>query len=126
MDITTRDEALRGEPMDPSHFTGATTARPVHRTAEPHTVGVAVVRFEAGARNHWHRHAGGQVLHVVDGEGYVQARGEQPRRIGVGDIVATPPGEEHWHGAGPASAMAHVAVTIGQTTWLEPSELEPA
>jgi quercetin dioxygenase-like cupin family protein len=126
MDIVTRDEALRGEPMDPSHFTGATTARPIHRTAEPNPVSVAVVRFEAGARNHWHRHAGGQVLHVVEGEGYVQARGEQPRRIGVGDTVSTAPDEEHWHGAGPESPMAHVAVSIGETTWLEPSEHELA
>jgi quercetin dioxygenase-like cupin family protein len=79
------------------------------------------VRFEPGSRNHWHRHAGGQVLHVVEGEGYVQARGERARRIGAGDTVSTPPGQEHWHGAGPGSPMAHLAVTIGETTWLEPS-----
>ncbi|HKF74640.1 MAG TPA: cupin domain-containing protein [Candidatus Dormibacteraeota bacterium] len=125
MKITTPGDAVQGGPMDPSHFTGPASALPVLETAEPSPVRVIVVRFEAGTRNHWHRHAGGQVLHVVEGEGYVQGRGEAARRIGVGDTVSTAPGEEHWHGAGPSGPMAHVAVSIGATTWLESSEHEP-
>jgi quercetin dioxygenase-like cupin family protein len=125
MQITTRSEALVGEPMDATHFTGPATARALHVSADRHPVRVAVVRFEAGTRNHWHRHAGGQVLHVVEGEGYVQSRGQQARRIAVGDSVSAATGEEHWHGAGPDGPMAHIAVTIGETTWLESSASEP-
>ena len=124
MKVTTRTEALDGQPMDPSHFSGPASSHPLHQTLEPHPVRVSVVRFEAGTRNHWHRHGGGQVLHVVDGEGYVQKRGEPPQRIRAGDTVSTAPGEEHWHGAGPQSSMAHVAVSIGDITWLESSEAE--
>ncbi|HEY4026974.1 MAG TPA: cupin domain-containing protein [Candidatus Dormibacteraeota bacterium] len=125
MNITTRTDALaeaaNGEPMDPDHFTGPASSRPLHSTLEPHPVRVSVVHFRPGTRNHWHRHAGGQVLHVVEGEGYAQSRGEAAMRIRTGDTVSAAPGEEHWHGAGPDAAFAHVAVTIGDTTWLESS-----
>ena len=123
--ITTRTEAESGDPMDPAHFTGPAHSHPLHATLEPHPVRVGVVHFEAGTRNHWHRHAGGQLLHVVDGEGYVQSRGEAARRIRAGDSVSAAPGEEHWHGAGHGASMSHVAVTIGETTWLDSSADEP-
>ena len=36
----------------------------------------------------------------------------------------TPPGEEHWHGAGVCCMMSHLAMLEGEdgdgTTWLEP------
>jgi quercetin dioxygenase-like cupin family protein len=120
--ITTRSDALVGEPMDRAHFTGAASGHPLHATTHPYPVRVTVVRFEAGTRNHWHRHEGGQVLHVVDGAGQVQSRGEEVRLIGPGDSVSAAPGEEHWHGAGPDGPMAHVAVSIGDTFWAEPAE----
>jgi quercetin dioxygenase-like cupin family protein len=123
--ITTRTEAQTGEPMDDSHFTGPATSHPIHHTTEPNPVRVGIVRFSTGTRNHWHRHAGGQVLHVVEGEGYVQSRGEAARLIRTGDTVSAAPEEEHWHGAGPGGPMAHVAVSIGDITWLEPSTDEP-
>jgi quercetin dioxygenase-like cupin family protein len=123
--ITTRTEASTGEPMDQAHFTGPASSHPLHSTLEPNPVRVGVVHFPAGTRNHWHRHGGGQVLHVVHGEGYVQSRGEPAERIREGDIVSAAPGEEHWHGAGPDASMSHVAVSIGDITWLEPSEPPP-
>jgi quercetin dioxygenase-like cupin family protein len=123
--VTTRTEALDGQPMDPAHFTGAASSHPLHVTLDPNPIRVSVVRFEAGARNHWHQHAGGQVLHVVEGEGYVQPRGEPAQLIRTGDTVSAAPGEEHWHGAGPRGPMAHIAVSIGEITWLESTEREP-
>jgi len=122
MNVTTREESNQGQPADASHFTGPASARPLHRTAEPNPVSVSLVRFETGTRNHWHRHAGGQLLHVVEGEGWVQGRGEPQRRLRVGDSVSTAPGEEHWHGAGDEGPMAHIAVSIGEITWLEPPD----
>jgi quercetin dioxygenase-like cupin family protein len=120
--ITHLADAFEGQPVQPEHFTGPTTSHPLHRTAEPHPVSVSVIRFSAGSRNHWHRHAGGQLLHVVEGEGWVQSRGETAQRIHAGDSVSAAPGEEHWHGAGGAAAMAHIAVSVGETTFLEPSD----
>jgi len=123
--ITTHSEAMQGEPMDPDHFTGPSSSHPLHSATQHEPVRVSVVHFQAGTRNHWHRHGGGQVLHVVDGEGYVQARGEAARLIRSGDTVATGAGEEHWHGAGPDGPMSHIAISIGDITWLESSADEP-
>jgi len=119
--ITNLPDALEGGPVEPSHFTGPTTSHPLLSSAEPHPVSVSVVRFAAGSRNHWHRHAGGQLLHVVEGEGWVQSREEPAQRIQTGDSISAAPGEEHWHGAGETGAMAHIAVSVGETTFLEPS-----
>jgi len=85
----------------------------------------AVVRFEAGVRNHWHAHAGGQLMVVIDGEGWVQARRAEPQRIEVGDAVVTGPNEEHWHGAGRGGPFAHIVVNIAETRWLEESPPPP-
>jgi quercetin dioxygenase-like cupin family protein len=115
---TRREATTPGDELDRSHFTGRATGRPLHSHGETNVV---MVRFEAGVRNHWHRHAGGQVLHAVEGSGYVQARGEERRRLEPGDIVTTGPGEEHWHGAAEEGPFAHLAINIGETTWLEPS-----
>ncbi len=122
MKITPRSDALQTRPMnDLGHFTGPAASHPLHVVLDPHPVRVSVVRFERGARNHWHRHSGGQLLHVVEGEGIVQSRGGEMRRIAPGDSVSADPGEEHWHGAGLDGPMSHIAVTIGEITWLEPS-----
>ncbi|WTW99339.1 cupin domain-containing protein [Streptomycetaceae bacterium NBC_01309] len=106
------------------HFTGGAGLSDLFPSEEPHSVSVLMVRFEPGTRNNWHWHRGGQMLYVTDGEGYVQVRGEKPRLVKTGDVVACPPGEEHWHGAGPGGHMTHLAVTLGEIVWLEPSVLD--
>ena len=40
----------------------------------------------------------------------MQARGGDVVAIRAGDTVRTPPGEWHWHGAGPRTFMTHLAV----------------
>lgn len=80
------------------------------------------VYFSPGARTYWHSHEGGQVIHVASGEGFVAQRGEEPVRVRKGDTVWTPPGEVHWHGAGDDSFLVHVAVSLGETQWLEEVE----
>jgi quercetin dioxygenase-like cupin family protein len=86
------------------------------------TEGVAVtsVFFAPGARTYWHSHAGGQVLHVISGSGLIGVGGEPPRPLGAGDVVWSPAGEMHWHGGGPQTALLHLAVSLGTTTWGEP------
>lgn len=80
--------------------------------------GVAVgnVFFEPCSRTHWHSHVGGQLLIIVAGEGYV---GEEAQTVTVraGDMVWTPPGVRHWHGASNDRYLLHTAVTVGDTAW---------
>jgi quercetin dioxygenase-like cupin family protein len=71
---------------------------------------VNVVRFAPGARNAWHSHAVGQTLHVTEGIGRIQSRGDNIVEIRAGDAVYTPPGEWHWHGAAPDRFMTHLAM----------------
>lgn len=83
-------------------------------------LGVYRVFFAPGARTHWHAHPGEQALYVVAGNGRVKKSSEQGIEIGPGDIVHITPGEKHWHGAGPASFMMHIAVTTGgPADWLD-------
>lgn len=71
---------------------------------------VGIVRFAPGARTAWHSHANGQTLHVTHCVARMQARGGQVIEVQAGQIVYTPPGEEHWHGAYPDCFMEHVAM----------------
>ena len=127
MKITPRSLALTDlKPMEGAHFTGKAGSRELIKASkETLSAFAAVVRFETGVRNYWHAHAGGQLLHVIDGEGWVQARGAQAQQIRQGDTVAAEPNEEHWHGAGRRGPMAHLAVGIGETRWLEESPAPP-
>ncbi|SRR6266851_1007450 len=127
MKITPRSDALQTEsPADPAHFTGDASLRGlIPASPQAPAIFAAAVRFEAGARNHWHSHAGGQLLHVVEGEGWVQVRGQAPQRLALHDTVTADPGEEHWHGAGSHGPMTHLAVGAGETRWLEESPPPP-
>jgi quercetin dioxygenase-like cupin family protein len=68
------------------------------------------VTFEPGARTAWHTHPLGQTLVVTAGSGRVQCRGGPIEEIRPGDVVSFGPGEKHWHGASPTTAMTHIAV----------------
>ena len=127
MKITLRADVVRDlQPMDAAHFTVLTRSKTLlDAPSKPISTTAAVVRFEPGVRNHWHSHAGGQLIQVVEGEGWVQAKGQEARRIAVGDVVATGPNEVHWHGAGRLGPMAHVVVNLGETTWFTESPVPP-
>lgn len=86
---------------------------------EPSRVRLNLVRFTPGAHTAWHTHAVGQTLHVTEGAGFVQSRGEELIELRPGDTVYTPAGEWHWHGAAPDQFMSHLAL------WEAPSGDEP-
>lgn len=104
-------------------FTGTVWQDPVVETPEPARVRALRVAFEPSARTAWHTHPLGQTLHVLSGVGRVGLRGQAPQVIRAGDTVWIPPGEEHWHGAGPDTGMVHLAIQEALdgtvATWLE-------
>ena len=69
------------------------------------------VTFEPGARTAWHTHPMGQTLVVTAGAGRVQRWGDAVHEVRPGDVVWIPPGQKHWHGASPTTAMTHIAIT---------------
>ena len=118
MRVTGREDRLEGaQPGGAEHFSGATLQRLLH---EHPGVRVLMVSFEPGAHTNWHRHRGGQVLHVMEGECLVQSWGEEVRRVAPGELVTVAAEEKHWHGAGPDQRTTHLAVSVGQVEWLEP------
>ena len=96
---------------DSEQFTGEVWLR--RGPTAPGGAGMMVVHFSVGARTHWHMHPGGQFLFVLTGRGRVVPRGGKGHILLPGDIVYAPPGQWHYHGAGPNSPMAHVAVYVG-------------
>jgi quercetin dioxygenase-like cupin family protein len=57
-----------------------------------------------------HTHPLGQTLLVAVGCGWAQREGGPIEEIRPGDVVWFPPGEKHWHGAAPTTAMTHIAI----------------
>jgi quercetin dioxygenase-like cupin family protein len=91
-------------------FTGTVRIDPLFQAPSPARVAGAGVTFEPGARTAWHTHPLGQTLIVTAGAGRVQRWGGPIEEIHPGDVVWFAPGEKHWHGASPSTAMTHVAV----------------
>ena len=97
--------------MGPSEwFTGTVRIDPLFQTPEPALVQGASVTFEPGARTAWHMHPLGQTLIISAGCGWVQREGGPIEEVRPGDVVWIPPGEKHWHGATPTTAMTHLAI----------------
>ena len=93
-----------------STFTGDVYVNPIYRGDQPSRMIVSLVRFTPGARTNWHSHAVGQTLYVAEGLGRVQSRGSAIVEIRPGDVIHTPAGEWHWHGAAPDHFMTHIAM----------------
>ncbi|MCQ8875151.1 cupin domain-containing protein [Mesorhizobium sp. LMG17149] len=109
MDIT-RNGSQASARGSADYFTGAVRIDAPFKGSEPARVGGATVTFEPGARTAWHTHPLGQTLIVLSGAGLVQREGGPIKPILPGDIVWFAPGEKHWHGAAPTTAMSHIAI----------------
>jgi quercetin dioxygenase-like cupin family protein len=105
------------------YFTGRVRVDPLFPATDEINASGAYVSFEPGARSAWHTHPAGQRLVVTSGVGRVQEWGKPMQEIHPGDVIVCPPGVKHWHGAAPASAMTHLAVTGSvdgkSVQWLE-------
>ena len=91
-------------------FTGTVRIDPLFQPKEPARVAGASVTFEPGARTAWHTHPLGQTLIVIAGCGRAQREGRSIEEIRPGDLIQFAPGEKHWHGAAPTTAMTHIAI----------------
>ena len=106
------------------YFIGNSYLKPLAKTDN---VFIANVTFEPRCRNNWHIHkadkGGGQILICVDGEGWYQEEGKEPKSLKVGDVVTIPANVKHWHGAKKDSWFSHLAVEVpGENTsneWCE-------
>ncbi|HVW04646.1 MAG TPA: cupin domain-containing protein [Vicinamibacterales bacterium] len=122
MDITRAGSQPSGRgPAE--YFTGTVRIDPLFQPKPPARSAAATVTFEPGARTAWHTHPLGQTLIVTAGAGRVQRWGGPIEDVRPGDVVWFAPGEKHWHGASPTTALTHIAIHESQdgktVDWLE-------
>jgi quercetin dioxygenase-like cupin family protein len=99
-----------------STFTGEVWLDMIHADNQ---IAMGHVTFTPCARTHWHTHEEGQILHVTQGSGWICDKGGEPKRIKKGDMIWAPAGTTHWHGADNGTLMAHLAIGMGATKWLD-------
>jgi 4-carboxymuconolactone decarboxylase len=120
----TRNSSPPPQMREAENFTGSVGVEPLLEATAPSRLAGGRVTFAPGARTAWHSHPLGQTLIVTAGAGYVQQEGGEKQAIKVGDVVWTPPGVKHWHGATATDRLTHIALTEQQpdgkrVEWME-------
>jgi quercetin dioxygenase-like cupin family protein len=118
-----RAETLPSTPGPAERFTGAVTVTQLFGPTERTRSSGGRVTFQPGARSAWHTHPAGQTLIITVGTGWVEEWGGPRQQVQAGDVVWTPPGVKHWHGAAATESMTHLAIQEqvdgSGVTWLE-------
>ena len=113
----------KGEKASPDYFTGNTWVTTLVAANDGLNTVIGNVTFDAGARNNWHTHPGGQILLATDGVGCYQEKGKPIQTLHKGDVVKIAPDVIHWHGASPGNAFTHIAINPniqnGIVDWME-------
>ena len=109
MDITRSGSQPSGK--GPSeYFTGTIRLDPLFEAPAPaRAVGVSIT-VEPGAREAWHSH---QASPDADRDGWLwpgPTLGGPIEEIRPGDVIWFEPGEKHWHGATPTTAVTYIAI----------------
>ncbi len=120
----TRSSSQPPQMREVENFTGSVGVEPLLQANGPSRLAGARVTFAPGARTAWYSHPLGQTLIVTTGMGWVQQEGGDKQEIRPGDVVWTPPGVKHWHGATATDRMTHIALTEQQpdgkrVEWME-------
>lgn len=113
----------RAGPAPAEYFTESVIVEPLFGAKDSMPATGGLVTFAPGARSAWHTHPAGQILIVTAGTGWVQEEGGEKREVKPGDVIWTPPGVKHWHGATATTSMSHIAITSmvdgRNVDWLE-------
>ena len=120
--VTMKDIPRTKAEMTGGLMTGTQVWRqPILNPDDSNNFNFAIVAFDAGSRNKFHKHSGDQILIITEGTGKV-ASDNEVLTVHEGDVVVIPAGENHWHGAPDSTAMAHITVTVkgSQTEQTEP------
>ena len=117
---------MRNVPRTPTDMVGGLMTgtqvyrQPILDPGDSGNFNFGIVAFDAGSRNKFHFHSGDQILIITEGTGKV-ASDTETLTVSEGDVVLIPAGENHWHGAPDATAMAHITITVAgsETTQTE-------
>ena len=110
--VTMSDVPREAAPMTGGLMTGTQVWRQsILQPTDSNNFNFAIVAFDAGSRNKFHKHSGDQILIITEGIGKVVNDTEEII-VKQGDVVLIPAGENHWHGAPDSTSMAHITVTV--------------
>jgi 4-carboxymuconolactone decarboxylase len=112
----------KGEKAANLHHTGDVWLKELNAADSIFNNSIAIATFAAGARLNWHKHPGGQILMITDGEGYYQEKGKPKKSVQKGEVIKCMPNVEHWHGATPTTGVTYMASSPtqkGKTIWLD-------
>lgn len=113
---------LKGEKSANVYHTGDVCLKELNGTDSIFNNSIAIATFAAAARLDWHKHPGGQILMITDGEGYYQEKGKLKQIVYKGEVIKCMPNVEHWHGATPKTSFTYIASSPtkkGKTIWLK-------
>lgn len=125
-ETTSQNEPVfsKGEIINSNNFSGRVWLQMMGANDSTLHARFGNVTFEPKARTNWHSHPGGQILFITEGKGYYQALGQPARLLHRGDVVEIPRNTVHWHGAGPDTELAHIAISLnsdeGGAVWMGP------
>ena len=120
--VTMSNVSKEAAPMTGGLMTGTQVWRQsILQPDDSNNFNFAIVSFDPGSRNKFHKHSGDQILIITEGTGKV-ATDTEVVTVSEGDVVVIPAGENHWHGAPDDSGMAHITVTVkgSETEQTEP------
>ena len=110
--VTMKDVPQVKAEMTGGLMTGTQVWRqPILNPGDSSNFNFAIVKFDAGSRNKFHKHSGDQILVITEGTGKV-ASDHETLTVSEGDVVLIPAQENHWHGAPDNTAMAHITITV--------------
>jgi quercetin dioxygenase-like cupin family protein len=113
----------KGDQVSAENFTGSAWNKVLVANDSIYRAVIGNVHFEPGAQTNWHSHPGGQILVIVDGEGFHQIKGEPKQQLYKGDVVKCPPNVMHWHGATAEKGMSQMYFVPntekGIVNWME-------
>ncbi len=113
----------KGDKLSNEWFSGNAFLTPLVAKDKNNEFSAGSVTFEPGARTNWHTHPKGQVLLIIEGNGFYQEKGKPAQPIQKGNVINIPENTEHWHGATATAKMVHIAITNykddEQVTWLQ-------
>ena len=109
-----------GEKAQNIHHIGDAWLNFLSKADKDYNYNVVMATFSPNSTLDWHKHSTGQVLIVVEGEGYYQERGKDVIVLKKGDVIKSAKGVEHWHSSTPNSKVSYIAIYENEPTiWTE-------
>ena len=109
-----------GEKAQNIHHIGDAWLNFLSKADKDYNYNVVMATFSPNSTLDWHKHSTGQVLIVVEGEGYYQERGKDVIVLKKCDVIKSAKGVEHWHSSTPSNKVSYIAIYENEPTiWTE-------